>query len=662
MRELLYTNYESGNSGLSNGIMSIECGVVMAFLTNRFLRLDGNVSPPANIVDYNGRVDNSTPSKVTDLIDIPVPWADITTEEAAALTGVELTDRSLMDSVFFVPGTVDITSDDARDFARGRNNWICETDELVNVPLLRVSETPLIPNTEHHRNNLSFYSYLFYLDGDTRKDVYQLLSRMQAKQPYLDLAQKIATDLGTYNAVHMRRGDFKLTYGVTVLDRHPWEAIDIMGEHFSFDETLLICTDERDDPFFDEIKTTWADHIFIDHHILDNYSAEFSQLPQQDSLALAFLSQLVAAESADFIGTMTSTYSSMIQRLRGNRGKHEPFKFLWNELPEPGETSLERGRHPVSDCVPLENGIMVKEFDGAYTWNHYTPLINPAWMREWPESFLIEQPTNLITTTVAAATSTLYPAQTTEDVYLSFEGLRVKITCSVPGLAASLRRIFYDSHERKAGNVIAQIAIEQSGAIYRLSSGSEVFASTRTEESITPEIVNRLVPILHRAMPKHCWFKGMVFKRGDETILYLGDEGDGHRTIAEAMSSTGWHYFGDCAIPVRQKDAMALPLASTAGAVSFNTDPQVPSPVKAIVTGHRQLHNRSELSALSPSAAVAQMTMNSIDFHFNRATALEALCKLAESVKAYRLSFSRVDRVPELLQQLEQPPATREAG
>ena len=53
MRQLFYTNYQSGSSGLSNGIMSIECAVVMAFLTKRFLLIDGNQSPPANIVNYD---------------------------------------------------------------------------------------------------------------------------------------------------------------------------------------------------------------------------------------------------------------------------------------------------------------------------------------------------------------------------------------------------------------------------------------------------------------------------------------------------------------------------------------------------------------------------------------------------------------------------------
>ena len=76
MRYLYYTNYQSGRSGLSNAIMSVEAGVILAHLTNRLLVLDGNVSPPANIVAYDGRVNNRQSSRVTDLIDLPVPWSN----------------------------------------------------------------------------------------------------------------------------------------------------------------------------------------------------------------------------------------------------------------------------------------------------------------------------------------------------------------------------------------------------------------------------------------------------------------------------------------------------------------------------------------------------------------------------------------------------------
>ena len=63
----------------------------------------------------------------------------------------------------------------------------------------------------------------------------------------------MSASLGDFNAVHIRRGDFKLTFGTTTLDRTPAEVIRVLDESFGRDETLLILTDEREDPFFDEI-------------------------------------------------------------------------------------------------------------------------------------------------------------------------------------------------------------------------------------------------------------------------------------------------------------------------------------------------------------------------------------------------------------------------
>ena len=356
MRYLHYTNYQSGHSGLSNGIMSIEIGAVMAFLTNRFLVLDGNVSPPANVVSYGDRVDNSRPSRVTDLIEIPVAWSEPEQADLKGRPSLELSDVHLGQASFYVPGTVDPDSADAESFANGRTRWLSASDELEDVPVLRVSE-------EHGsapRYNLSFYSYFFYLDDETRRSVYCMLQRMQAKRELAELARRVAADIGSFNAVHLRRGDFKVTYGVTTLDRQPWEALEVLDQHFKRKDTLVIVTDERDDPFFREIKAAYPHHVFIDHHVLDEYGVDFGALPHRDSIALAYLSQLIAAESDDFIGTMTSTFTAIIQRYRGNRGKEESFKFLWNELPDPGDR-LERGRHPVSECIPLDRGMMVEE-------------------------------------------------------------------------------------------------------------------------------------------------------------------------------------------------------------------------------------------------------------------------------------------------------------
>jgi hypothetical protein len=100
----------------------------------------------------------------------------------------------------------------------------------------------------------------------------------------------------------------------------------------------------------------------------------------------------VAARARDFVGTMTSTYTSLIQRWRGSRGLDERFKFLWNELPA-STAALERGRTAINDAVPMRpDGTMIEQYEGPYSWNRFDPRLNSAWMREWPESFVTRSP------------------------------------------------------------------------------------------------------------------------------------------------------------------------------------------------------------------------------------------------------------------------------
>ena len=681
MRQLYYTNYQSGQSGLSNAIMSIECGVVMAFLTNRFLLLDGNVSPPANIVQYQGRVDNAVMSRVTDLIDLPVAWAEPDDQALAGLESRELTRLNLMDTVFYVPDTVDIESQDARHFARGRTEWLCESDDTRDIPLLRMSEKPKLANSKYHRNNLSFYSYLFYLDDETRRATYRMLGRMQAKAPYAALARKVAGDLGNFNAVHMRRGDFKVTYGVTVLDRQPWEAIDALDKHFSRDERLLICTDERDDPFFTEMKAAWKDHVFIDHHILDHYGKEFAALPRHDSIALAYLSQLVAAESADFIGTMTSTFTSIIQRYRGNRGKPEPFKFLWNELPDPGDR-YERGRHPISECVPLENGIMVEEFEGPYSWNRYNQRINPAWMREWPESFLAEALRETDTLAVAKTSkdaprttdmtktdiAQTRPAQTSAaqtnrtqatrrtTARLQFEGLGVSLRTSAPGLGLKLTEVLHQGERDARSSNISNVEIELLDEAFVLTANGNEVGKAKTQKALLGELIRYLVPLLASARRHHVWLRGMLFRKGGQSVVYTGHFGHSEHTIADALCTSGWEFLGDEVIPVRVASLEAIPFARLAwpkGAATRLHWQQ--AKISAIVHGQHRLHVHASLHGLPPSIAAAEIMQQSIDFQFDRKRAIERLCTVAAQVPMYALSFGETTAVPGLLDFLSSP-------
>ena len=74
MKFLYFPIYYFGRSGLSNCLMSLECGIGLAHLMNRILLIDERVSPSANVVNHGKKVSNSNLPMLTDLYDIPVDW------------------------------------------------------------------------------------------------------------------------------------------------------------------------------------------------------------------------------------------------------------------------------------------------------------------------------------------------------------------------------------------------------------------------------------------------------------------------------------------------------------------------------------------------------------------------------------------------------------
>lgn len=657
MRYLYYTNYQSGDSGLSNGIMSIEVGVILAHLTNRLLVLDGNVSPPANIVSYDGRVSNLQPSRITDLLDIPVPWVEPDAVDLQGLESLELTNLSLGDFAFYFPKTLDLSSNDAQSFARDRNHWLTVGGEHEEIPVLRLSEDPLVPGTPHHRTNLCNYSYQFYLDNEMRRSVWRLLQRMQAKRSFAELAARVARDIGPFNAVHLRRGDFKVTYGVTTLDRKPSEAIEAMDQVFERKDPLVIVTDERNDPFFNEIKLAYPNHYFIDWHILDNYGAEFAQLPQTDSLSLAFLSQLVAAEAKEFMGTMTSTFTGIIQRYRGNRGKHEAFRYLWNELPESGH-EIERGRHTFSECIPLERGEMIEQFEGPYSWNRVSQLLNPAWMREWPESFLTPEVT--VTGAIVAKPSgganvlTSYVATSTrqEVIHVTFENVQIAVWSNDAAILRRLAPEFGVQLHTQPNNVIAnlEISISAAGCWIQQRGRPEKTHCDKTQLSVL--LKRQFGTIFAQARHQYAWLEAAAFSKAGRGMVVAGDIGGSNESLLQALQTNGWELLDGGLFAIRIRDLMILPLGARtqpegAGAQAG----RIPTAFASIVVAAKApLHVRdATITPMSPATAVAALIGASLDFKAEKNHGVNLLCRLLEQRPAAKLYWNRSQESAQLL-------------
>lgn len=683
MKSIVYSVYRSGSAGLSNLIMSAELGVVVASLTDRLLVLKGNMTPKANVVQYRGLVHNTYPSRVTDLIDLGVPWIDWDEAHGARYPAQDICDVAPWESVFYFPPHLSTDCDDFRSFAKDRKRFITLGDDLEHVPALAFSGGKKISNM------LGFYSAYFYLGQSAQMLAYDALRNIKPKKEISAFAERIAKDLGSFNAVHVRRGDFKKTTGVTTLDRKPSEVIDALDHHFGRDEPLVILTDEADDPFFDEIKAAFQHHVFLDHHILRNYGAHFADLPAHDSIALAYISQLVAAHSQDFIGTMTSTFTSLIQRMRGNLGKAEHFKFLWNELPSPG-AKVEPGRHVFSDDIMLDKGVMVEDGTGPYSWNRVNQLLNVAWQREWPESFLNEAD---MLERASAREFAYLPGENARDddddiakkspcvdesSLVSFLGCNVAVSSDDSGINSSMKSLFALMAAQSETAPIGEVRIEVADNPATLLVDTKVVGSDGDGANLLRRGYREVVRLFIHKHPGLVWLHAACAARDNGAILLPGSWGRGKSSLVLELYNNGWSFMSDDIVPLDPiaKRALAFPgtpqvrsgsqqgltrdQLSTLSKSAVPIDPdkvaEDPQMVSSIVFPFFAADAGATLTPISPGQAVSELLENCLSFPNNDDALIQALCDMIEHLPVYNLHFGNVPEAANLLIALRASP------
>lgn len=657
MKSLVHSVYRHGHAGLSNLVMSVELGVVLASLMDRVLILNGNKAPSGNVVQYGDLVSNDPPSRVTDLIDLGTPWLDGGQIDLTALAPREICDQPAWESVFYLPNTLVTDSRGFRVFAGSRRNFFTVDDELQHLPTLSVSGGG-------DGNTLSYYSSFFYLDSDNRPRMHDALRRMKPKAELAAFADLVARNLGAFNAVHIRRGDFQRSIGANTKDRTGAEAIAAMDRHFDRDKRLVILTDEADDPFFDEIKDAYSELVFLDWYILQNYGQKFRDLPTHDSIALAYLSQLIASFSDDFIGTLNSTYTGLIQRYRGNRGKDEKFKFLWSALPAAfSEWWINNNpeQHPegTANCIRLDKGVMVEEGRGPYTWNRVDQRLNTGWMREWPEAFTDEA---AIRRCAAAregfeAASEIAPCHS-----VTFIDHTVAVGSNDTGLSAAIGSLFSLMVRPKSEQPIANVTLEVLGQQLQLLLNGSLQRSGERHARLLRDLYREVVRQFIFKYPNWIWLHASCVASEEGAIILPGSWGRGKSTLALQLYNEGWSFLSDDVVPFDPVTATAIPFPATpqvrqgtektltrdqlsrlskvAVSVDVARVAEAPAPISMIVFPHFQAGVESVLQPITPGQSVGALLENCLSFPQNTDETIQQLCATVEGLPTYKLSFS----------------------
>ncbi len=347
---------------LTNVRMGVEIAVGLAFLTGRRLSIPFEQpipqAPRSSIsTDAKGR-----PAGVADLLELPVDV--VTDQEWASLreTRSDVVEWPEFGHLVCVCGDeVDVTDTQLVDFANGRTRFVRPPSSNADVVTL-------------HGRPLSFYSYFFFARPALRRQLHAVIRGVRPRRPYVELAATIAADLGTFNALHLRRSDLIVgipAYGAVT----PADVADMVASILPNDELLVVCSEvDGSDELFEPLRARFPDMVFANDVILGDHRSEFFSLPRHEDNALGLITQEVAARARGFVGTIGSTFTAMIQRQRLLRDPTERFRYTADFTPE----------GPV-----FRNGEFSERADGCYSWNRIGYAMSPdvlAWFREWPEA------------------------------------------------------------------------------------------------------------------------------------------------------------------------------------------------------------------------------------------------------------------------------------
>jgi hypothetical protein len=340
-----YIIFSPLRSGLANVIMSYEIAFAMAHITNRTLIL-----PPTTFLTH---ITDGTKEQ----------WPSIW----------ELFDKNNNDF-----DTIDLSEHkEFKDVQLGNHNsWFANTESVLqnvyspieiphNMPLANanfcvVNNFDNIKDNEDFKEfastrqiidlnrsekyiyieNSLFQHYWFWVyagDAEQRNLLKTKMNKVfRYNQRYYDLV-KDNVNIGKYNAIHIRRGDFFIQYGPVL------ESINTEDKLLTQVEKLLdpslplyIATDEPNKQFFNDVSKKYK-ILFIQDFFKD-----------LSKLDCAIIEQIICSQAEQFEGTIPSTYTKRINIMRGLAGNmtkdYTGINNIVNNTPE------------MNDPIPWVNG------------------------------------------------------------------------------------------------------------------------------------------------------------------------------------------------------------------------------------------------------------------------------------------------------------------
>jgi hypothetical protein len=281
-----YIVFKPWPGGFNNIRMSLEIAACLAFILNRIL-----VLPP----EYRMYLLNNTNSMSTffDINDLGIKTMSFEEFEnkfnVVGWEGVKQIAHTIdEDSVPLILTTVNEVPD---DIIHGRR--IKNINDLANTKIV------------HFDSNLlgNFYLNIY---TNNQPEICKYVARHIHYKKEIFLEAKKAIDLlGSYYAIHIRRGDFQYHDLKPPIETIYNNIKNVIPEGTK----LYISTDEADKSFFSLLKQHYNIFFYsdIEHLIYSDINIDL----------IGPIEQIICTEAITFIGNKLSTFSSYIYRLRG---------------------------------------------------------------------------------------------------------------------------------------------------------------------------------------------------------------------------------------------------------------------------------------------------------------------------------------------------------
>ncbi len=170
---------------------------------------------------------------------------------------------------------------------------------------------------------LGYYAYLFFLKGELKDKLVDFIKEaITPKQKYLGSALKIKQKFGSYQSIHLRRGDYLSVPGTRNAVVTWEEMLPNISPLLDKGIPVLMHTDEADEAYFQPMVEAGYTLYFFEKELLSDL----------DDAEKGLISLLVAAHADRFMGTMISTFTGIIQQYRRQHGDYSPFKYLYSQI------------------------------------------------------------------------------------------------------------------------------------------------------------------------------------------------------------------------------------------------------------------------------------------------------------------------------------------